>query len=169
MKKFLAAFYLATALCLLPVLACRCGADRPQQEHLSARILRISDHKVVTLDDILEDLKEVRLVFVGELHDDPQHHQAQLAVIKALHEARLALAVGLEMFQKQSQEILDQWVAGNLAEKAFQKAYYSNWGLPWPLYSDIFWYARRKKIPLIGLNISPDITKQVARKGFASL
>jgi len=169
MKRILAASALATALCLLPFLACRCGADLPQQGSLPTHVLRISDHKVLTLAGILEDLKGVRLVFVGELHNDPQHHQAQLAVIKLLHEARLALAVGLEMFQKERQEILDQWVAGTLDEKAFQKIYYSNWGYPWPLYSDIFWHARQKKIPLIGLNISPEITRQVAREGFASL
>jgi uncharacterized iron-regulated protein len=169
MKRFLAACCLATALCLLPFLACRCGADAPQQGSLHSAVLRISDHKILTLADILEDLKGVRLVFVGELHTAPQHHQAQLAVIKAMHEARLALAVGLEMFQKESQEILDQWIAGTLAEKAFQKIYYSNWGYPWPLYSDIFRYARQEKIPLVGLNISPEITRQVAREGFASL
>jgi uncharacterized iron-regulated protein len=118
---------------------------------------------------MVEDLKGVRLVFVGELHNEPQHHQAQLDVIKALHQARLTLAIGLEMFQKDSQDILNQWVAGTLPEAEFQKVYYDNWGYPWPLYSDIFWYARQEKIPLIGLNISPEITRQVARKGFASL
>ncbi len=169
MRKFVAAAGLSTTICLLALVVCRCGADPSRQEPLAERILRISDHKVLALSDILEDLKGVRLIFVGELHNEPQHHQAQLAVIKALHEAHLALAVGLEMFQKESQDVLNHWVAGTLADKDFQKVYYSNWGYPWPLYSDIFGYARRNNIPMIGLNIASEITKQVAREGFASL
>ena len=169
MRKFVAPAGLSTAICLLALVACGYGADPSQQEPLAERILRISDHKVLGLSDILEDLKAVRLVFVGELHNEPRHHQAQLAVIKALHETRIPMAVGLEMFQKTSQPILDQWVAGTLAEKDFQKIYYRDWGFPWPLYSDIFGYARRNNIPMIGLNIASEITKQVARLGFASL
>ena len=73
------------------------------------------------------------------------------------------------MFQKNHQATLEHWVAGTLEEKAFQKIYDQNWGHPWPLYRDIFWYARKEKIPMIGLNVSPHITRQVSREGFASL
>jgi len=169
MKSILAFSSLAIALVLLPLFAFGRGTDLPAPQSLPDHVLRVSDHKILTLDGILEDLKSVRLVFVGELHDEPRHHQAQLAVISALHEAGITVAVGLEMFQKDSQEILHQWVAGTLDEKAFQKTYDNNWGYPWPLYSDIFWHARQNRIPMIGLNVSPDITRQVARKGFASL
>jgi uncharacterized iron-regulated protein len=56
-----------------------------------------------------------------------------------------------------------------LSEKAFQQVYYDNWTFPWSLYRDIFLYARKHKIPMIGLNVPRDITHQVAERGFASL
>jgi uncharacterized iron-regulated protein len=60
-------------------------------------------------------------------------------------------------------------VRGELSEQQFQKIYYSNWTYPWPLYKDIFLYARNHEIPMLGLNVPPEITRQVAREGFASL
>jgi hypothetical protein len=135
----------------------------------NAPILRVSDGARVTLFDIMDDLRGVKLVFLGELHDNANHHQAQLAVIGALKEFGVPVAVGLEMFQSSSQMDLDRWVTGTLTEEAFQSIYYENWTTAWRLYRDIFLYAREKEIPMIGLNVSPKITRQVARKGFASL
>jgi uncharacterized iron-regulated protein len=117
----------------------------------------------------MNDLRGVQLVFVGELHDNSDHHQAQLAIIGALKESGVSVAVGLEMFRSGSQADLDRWVKGTLTEKAFRTIYYENWTTPWPVYRDIFLYARKKRIPMIGLNVPPAITRQVARQGFASL
>ncbi len=79
------------------------------------------------------------------------------------------MAIGFEMFKRDSQPYLDRWVKGELSEKEFQQIYSMNWNYPWVLYRDIFVYARDHKIPMIGLNVPPEITRQVAREGFASL
>jgi uncharacterized iron-regulated protein len=135
----------------------------------SERILQVADGKVVSLPAIVEDLTQARLVFVGELHTSQSHHQAQLKTIQAVKQADVPLAIGFEMFKRDSQPDLDRWVRGELSEREFQKIYDKNWNYPWPLYRDIFLYARDHKIPMIGLNVSPEITRQVARDGFASL
>jgi uncharacterized iron-regulated protein len=109
------------------------------------------------------------LVLVGEHHTDPSHHAAQLRVIRSLDEKGIPLSIGLEMFRKNQQEALDQWVSGNIDEKDFEAIYLDNWNFPWPLYRSIFIYAREKKIPMIGLNVPRGITRQVAEQGFASL
>ncbi|MGD8924767.1 MAG: ChaN family lipoprotein, partial [Syntrophobacterales bacterium] len=88
---------------------------------------------------------------------------------RALKQADVSVAIGLEMFRRDSQPDLDRWVKGDLSEKEFEKIYYKNWNYPWPLYKDIFLYAREHKIPLVGLNVPPEVTKQVAREGFDSL
>jgi uncharacterized iron-regulated protein len=117
----------------------------------------------------VQAMQGARLVIVGEHHTDPAHHTAQLQVIRTLHAQSLPLSIGLEMFRKDSQAALDQWVAGALQEAAFEKIYLDNWNFPWSLYRDIFIYARDQKIPMVGLNVSRDITRQVAQQGFASL
>jgi uncharacterized iron-regulated protein len=121
------------------------------------------------LEEIVGDLKKVPFVFVGEHHNNLQHHKAQLEVIKALENTGKALAIGLEMFQHINQEELDRWVQGAYSEAEFQNIFNQNWSDSWPLYRDIFLYAKKKKIPMVGLNVSPEITRQVAQDGFASL
>lgn len=64
---------------------------------------------------------------------------------------------------------INRWVAGELDEAAFEKIYLDSWNFPWSLYRSIFVYAREKKIPMVGLNVAREITRQVAQQGFASL
>jgi uncharacterized iron-regulated protein len=133
------------------------------------RLLDLAKKKETTLADALPELQKKRILLVGEQHDQKGHHAAQLEIIKALHKSGMPVTVGLEMFRANSQDALDQWVAGRFSEKEFQKTYYDNWGFPWELYSKIFEFAREAKIPLVGLNVPRAVTQQVARGGFRSL
>ncbi|MFO8082987.1 MAG: ChaN family lipoprotein [Desulfobacterales bacterium] len=122
-----------------------------------------------TLKDSVETLKKNRIILAGELHSNEEHHRMQLAVIQALHDAGVKVAIGLEMFRYESQEFLDLWVAGEIAPDDFHRIYYDNWNYPWPAYSMIFNYARENGIAMVGLNIGREITQQVAHKGFGAL
>ena len=135
----------------------------------SGNLLRLTDGKKMSLKQALPDLAGARAVFIGELHNRKSHHAAQLEVIRALKEAGVPVAVGLEMFQKKSQQQLNKWVEGGMSESEFRPLYYRNWNLDWSLYADIFRYARKQRIPMIALNVRPEIVKQVAREGFGSL
>ncbi len=106
---------------------------------------------------------------MGEHHSNKNHHEAQLDVIRTLKEAGIQVAIGLEMFRSDSQQALDRWIGGDIGEEKFQQIYYDNWNYPWSAYQMIFEYAREEKIPLIGLNVSRDITRQVSQQGFKSL
>lgn len=133
------------------------------------RLLRTRDGKAVTFETMLEDIRNVKVVFLGETHDSRRDHEFQLAIIKALQRSGAPLAIGLEMFRAESQRVLDQWIGGRLELKQFLKAYDDNWGVAWPLYRDIFLYSRDNRIPMIGLNAPADITRKVSREGFSSL
>jgi uncharacterized iron-regulated protein len=73
------------------------------------------------------------------------------------------------MFRAESQSALDKWTNGKMKERDFRKVYYDNWTSSWSLYSMIFAYARERRIPMVGLNVPRDITRQVAMGGFQSL
>jgi uncharacterized iron-regulated protein len=123
----------------------------------------------LALSELAPELFNARIVVVGEQHTDEGHHRAQLHVIQALVRIGAKVAIGLEMFRKDSQAALDRWTAGEISQREFEPIYYDNWNYPWSAYSAIFEYARSNKIPIIGLNVSRDITRQVARGGFQSL
>lgn len=130
----------------------------------------VAQSRTVKLATAVHSLAGTDVVLVGESHDDVSHHEAQLDIIRALRISDRAVAVGLEMFQRRDQEALDAWVAGKLSMEEMRAAFARNWeaGL-WPLYAPIFEYARKEKIPLVGLNVPREITRQVARQGFSSL
>ena len=140
-----------------------------KQDSLNHRMFDLNQEKELLMAQVLAKLKKNRIILVGELHSNKQHHQAQLSVIQALNEAGLQVAVGLEMFRNDSQPELDRWISGDLDEKRFEKIFYDNWRYPWPVYRMIFEYARDHRIPMIGLNVPRGITRQVSREGFKSL
>ena len=139
------------------------------QAHLDHRLYDLQKNKELLLADTISELKNNRIILVGEHHTDQNHHFGQLNVIQALHEAGAQVAIGLEMFRSDSQQALDQWIAGDIGEAEFQKIYYDNWTYSWSVYQIIFEYAKKEKIPMIGLNVPRDITRQVSRQGFNSL
>ncbi len=129
----------------------------------------VAARNITTLEGVFPKLGAAKLIHVGEQHDDADHHRAQVDVIRFLADAGISLAVGLEMFQKADQELLDRWVSGSLKEEELQARFRTSWGGGWDLYREIFVLCRARKIPLVGLNIPRAITRQVAREGFASL
>jgi len=139
------------------------------QAHLTHRIYDLQNSKEMLMSEVISDLKKNRIVLVGEHHTTLDHHFGQLNVIQSLKEAGAQVAIGLEMFRSDSQQDLDRWVGGNIGEEEFQEIYYDNWTYPWSNYRMIFEYAKQEKIPMIGLNVPREITRQVSRKGFNSL
>ncbi len=123
----------------------------------------------ISLAEAVPVLSDADLILVGESHGNTRHHGAQLAVIRALHEAGTEVCVGLEMFQRREQAILDRWIDGNMSEDAMQDAFLRNWGVEWPAYRGIFLYCRDNNVPMAGLNVPREITRKVARQGFSSL
>ena len=124
-----------------------------------------------TLDEIIPQLEPFRIVYVGEIHDQYAHHMNQLKVIKKIHEAGYPLAVGMEMFQRPFQPVVDDYLAGRIDEYTFLKktGYFKRWGYDYNLYKPIIDYLKQQHIPLIALNIQGDITHKVAQEGIYSL
>ncbi len=144
------------------------GRDTPLPQPEAYLLWDLQGRYETTLAQVLPELAASRLVLVGETHDVQAHHDAQLAVIKGLA-PRAHLAVGLEMLERGSQEFLDLWVRGDLAEQQMARVFTRDWGEDWRLYRDIFLYCRERSIPMVGLNVPREITRKVAREGFLSL
>ncbi|WP_041970784.1 ChaN family lipoprotein [Geobacter sp. OR-1] len=130
---------------------------------------RAADGRRIGFHEMLTDLRTSRVVFIGELHDNPSHHQLQLEIIKWLHRSGAKITVALEMFRAQNQGYLNMWINGDLGVLEFMNQYRNNWTLPWELYDSIFLYARNSGIPLLALNAPDNIMQKVYRQGFKAL
>ena len=132
-------------------------------------LVRISDRKVVSFGEMIKDVKKSDIIVIGEVHNDPRHHQTELDVIRALHESDTPTIIGMEMFRRDSQKDLDSWTSGAMPLDRFVPIYYQNWTMEWKFYEDIFLYAREHGIQIAGLNIPDEIADAIARRGFSSL
>jgi uncharacterized iron-regulated protein len=127
--------------------------------------------KPVSLDEVLTDLNNCRITYVGEKHTDAAHHKIQLEILQAVFKQNSNLTVGMEMFDHSYQEVLDQWSAGLLDQKEFiQKVHwYANWRYDFALYKDILEFIKENRLRLVGLNIPNHIPPKIREGGIQSL
>jgi uncharacterized iron-regulated protein len=120
---------------------------------------------------VLDRLAVRRVIFMGEVHNRPEHHAGQLAAIRALHEYGVDLAVGLESFQRPYQSRLDDYVSGRIDEEELLRltGFEERWGFDFGLYREILELARDQGIPLVALNAPSELVQTVSRDGIDAL
>jgi len=124
----------------------------------------------MTEGEVVDLAAHARVIYVGEMHTNMEHHRVQLAVIEALAKRMPGkIAVGMEMFERPSQPQLDQWSRGDLDSKAFKRLWYDNWTEDYGYYQAILDFIRTHNIPLIALNASDEQVQTVRKQGFAGL
>ncbi|MEW6427807.1 MAG: ChaN family lipoprotein [Thermodesulfobacteriota bacterium] len=116
---------------------------------------------------LMDRVAAARVVHVGEVHTSTGDHDLQLRVIRELYGRNPDLAIGMEMFSKSGQKALDDYIGGHIDEKEFLKSsnYFIQWGFDYRLYRDILQYARRHRIPVLGLNVDKGISGKIAKGG----
>ena len=137
-------------------------------------ILSSASRQPVTYEDMLDDLAQVQVVFVGEVHTNAAHHDIQARIVQALQARHPDLSVGMEMFDHRYDPVLAQWTAGALDREAFiQKTHWyvrrAGWGFDFELYAPIFETIRDNQIRLVGLNVPGWIPSKISRSGLANL
>ncbi|MCF8037072.1 MAG: ChaN family lipoprotein, partial [Desulfobacteraceae bacterium] len=125
----------------------------------------------VSFEQMIADLADARVVYVGETHTRAADHDIQLKILKALHKEHPGLCVGMEMFSRPYQQVLDQWSAGSLETDAFIRKvhWYANWKFDFGLYADLLDFIREHRVALYGLNIAFHVPPKVAAGGLDSL
>lgn len=130
-----------------------------------------ADGEVVPLATALRTFADARVVLVGETHNLYDNHLIQLAVLRTMHQRQPKLALGVEWFQQDVQQHLDDYIAGRIteAEMLARSGYYDRWRYDYRHYRPIMTYAREHRIPVLALNAPTSIVRQVSRNGLDSL
>ncbi|MEJ2033126.1 MAG: ChaN family lipoprotein, partial [Deltaproteobacteria bacterium] len=118
-------------------------------------------------EKIIDKLSDDRVVYVGEIHTSLEDHLLQQQVIEALYQQNPNLAIGMEMYSRHDQKILDSYIFGKINEWEFLKKshWFENWRFDYRLYRGILDFARNNRIPVIGLNIDKEIVNKVFKEG----
>ena len=109
--------------------------------------------KAVSTAEMLDGLKEYQVIFFGEFHDSQPIHDAELDVLKGLHDLHgEKLVLSMEMFERDVQTTMDDYLAGTLSEELFLSQ-----SRPWPQYMTAYKpmveFAKEKGIPVLTGNI----------------
>ncbi len=122
-------------------------------------------------DNLIDNIKDSKVIFVGENHTLYSNHVNQLKIIKALYESGKKVAIGMEMFQQPFQKYLDLFIDGKISEKEMLKKteYFKRWKYDYNLYRPIILYAKKHKIKIVALNVRKEISKKVAKEGIDAL
>ena len=134
-------------------------------------IISTKTGKPISFEELIAELIESRVIYVGEQHTDQTHHDIQLKIIKAVFAKTPDMAVGMEMFDRSYQSVLDQWSEGLLDEKTFLRKthWYANWRYDYALYRNILNFIKDNRIRLVALNIPNCIPPKIREGGVDSL
>jgi len=124
-----------------------------------------------TNQEILQQLVKAKIVYLGETHDSAADHQAQLKIIREMQRQNGKIAIAMEMFQRQFQSAIDNYLAGKLTEEQLveQTEYDRRWRFPWEYYAPFLRFAKENKLPILALNTPSEVTRKVATQGLESL
>lgn len=111
--------------------------------------------------------KDKDMVFFGELHNNPICHWMQMELSKSMHAER-ALQIGVEMFERDNEADLQQYLSGNISKEAADTLI-RFWGNYETDYAPLLEYAKANKIPYTGTNIPRRFARIVYKNDFEGL
>lgn len=124
--------------------------------------------RVVPWSALVDRVAGADVVFFGEQHDDPATHAAEMAVLASLGERRPAMVLSLEMFERDVQGALNDYLAGRRSETEFLAA-----SRPWDRYATdyrpLVELARTHGWPVVAANVPRRLASGVSRRGLAML
>lgn len=122
----------------------------------------------ISFQAMMREASRADVVFFGEQHDDPATHRAELAVLAALGNGSRPVLLSLEMFERDVQGVLDDYLAGRIGEADFLAR-----SRPWERYTTDYRamveLARARGWPVVASNVPRRIASAVSRKGLAVL
>jgi uncharacterized iron-regulated protein len=117
--------------------------------------------KILLLEEFFQTLMGYHIVFVGEVHDSREAHEAELTILTELSERDASLVLALEMFERDVQESLDAYLKGTIPEDKFLEL-----ARPWPNYLEdyrpLIEFAKKKGIPVVAANVPRRVAAAVA-------
>ncbi len=132
-----------------------------------------SEGEPASLDDVMRAMAGVDAVLVGEIHTDPVGHWVEAELLRGALElvqsgeesgALRPLALSLEMFERDVQGILDEYLQDLITESQFTSS-----ARPWEYYDEDYRamveMAKEKGVPVIAANAPRRYVNRVSRLG----
>jgi len=123
--------------------------------------------------DLMEAAQWAEVIIIGEEHDDAVGHMVELAIVEDVLDRWLGAALSLEMFERDEQELVDDYLAGRIcAAGLVQSTDSARWGgkdkwMEW--YQPMLDAARVRAVSVVAANAPGKYTSLARKEGFKAL
>lgn len=124
--------------------------------------------KEISYEKMVKNLAKADVVLFGELHNNPISHWMQLRVTQSLFKTNEKLTLGAEMFESDNQQIINEYFAGSIRTKDFEREM-RLWDNYKTDYKPLLEFANENKLKFIATNIPRRYASIVTRKGYEGL
>ncbi|MFN7876043.1 MAG: ChaN family lipoprotein [Pirellula sp.] len=127
-----------------------------------ACLVRTQDGNEVSVPELAKLASASDVLVLGEEHDSDGAHQLQLQIIQELINSGQNIAISMEMFERDCQGALNEYLAGRIDEPTFLKT-----SRPWKNYEahyrPIIELAKQHRLPVIAGNTPRNIASKVSK------
>ena len=144
------------ALCLLGLLGA-CAST-------GSRIVVPGSDQPATVDAVAAAVVDADLVALGELHQTPGVHRTHHALLRAMYARRPDMVIAMEMFERDVQTVLLQYLNGLIDEDEFRAK-----SRPWPNYArdyrPVIEFAKQRGLMVLAANAPRPLATKAAKEG----
>jgi uncharacterized iron-regulated protein len=114
--------------------------------------------------------RDAQVVYLGEVHDNPEHHAQQRRVLEALIAQGVRPGVAFEMLAEEQQGAVDEAMAARADAGEMERRLgwkdrgWPDFALYWPLIA----LAQQHGLPVLATDLDPSLARQIAREGLAA-
>ena len=140
---------------------------QPESSYVPHRVYDAKDKRFTDFEAMVADLSRADVVFIGEQHDDPGTHRLEIAILEGIARRRSNVIVALEMFERDVQQHVNDYLAGKISEQDFLKN-----SRPWPRYATdykpLIEFAKAKGWKVVAGNVPRRYASQVGKSGLSA-
>jgi len=161
-------------ICGLLLLGAGCATAPPQVEVTPATRAAVWVDALrgepLEFEAVLDDLSTARVVYLGEIHSLPRHHELQAAILAGLAQRGVRLVLAMEQFEYFAQPALDRFHSRDtdlnqlVAEAELDRRWRGHTN-----YHALLQTARAHQIPVLALNARAETIRAVGRQGLAGI
>ena len=123
------------------------------------QIIDLSAGEVISFGEFIDRIASKELIFVGEVHDNPEHHLIQVQILQALMAKAEHIDLAMEFFQHPDQTALDRYIQRETEEDVFLKevGWKKGWGFDYSFYRPLMLLARQNGSRVLAINAPKEI------------
>lgn len=162
---------LLIALSSLMLTGCQTTSVHAEKTDATDNLITAYDYQLfnakwqpITHHELTQNLLKADVIFMGEFHGNHAAHLLQTSLLSALYRQHPQLMLSMEMFNRNHQTTLNDYLNGNIGEETLidQTSAWSNYKAS---YRPLVEFARQNQLPVIAANASADIIRCIGAQG----